>query len=133
MNTKKSKDKKKSKEGLPPLIPPEVKEHMKKEVEAAFGFSREGEFTVSLEFGIEDSELFQKAYNIIKDKDSLQKINRRGIECYYVTYNPNQFNQMITLYDIMGNLKYNEVYINHRRIPYSRSLWLPLFRMISGA
>jgi|GEM_PF-4381210 len=133
MNAKKSKPKKVSKRELPPLVPPEIEEKLEVEVEATFGFTREGDFTVSLEFGTEDTEQFRKAYDLVKDNDSLQKINRRGRDCYYVTYNPHRFKQMITLYDTMVKLDYNEVYINHRRIPYARSLWLPLFRMISGA
>jgi len=117
---------------LPPLIPPELVEKIDKEVDAAFGFTKEGDYTVSLEFGHEESGDFRKALDYIRDNDSRQKITRRGRECYYVTYNVAQLSEMFNLYDIILNLGYNEVYINHRRLPYARSLWLPLFRMAVG-
>ena len=132
MNEKKSKRSELRERALPPLIPPELVEKIDKEVDAAFGFTKEGDYTVSLEFGHEESGDFRKALDYIRDNDSRQKITRRGRECYYVTYNVAQLSEMFNLYDIILNLGYNEVYINHRRLPYARSLWLPLFRMAVG-
>lgn len=132
MNEKKSKRSGTADRMLPPLIPPELVEKIDKEVDAAFGFTKEGDYTVSLEFGQEESGDFKKALDYIRDNDSRQKITRRGRECYYITYNVAQLSEMFNLYDIIINLGYNEVYINHRRLPYARSLWLPLFRMAVG-
>lgn len=132
MNVKKAKRSELRERALPPLIPPELVQKIDKEVDVAFGFTKDGDYTVSLEFGTEESPAFRKALDLIHDNDSRQKIVRRGRECYYVTFNVYQFSEMFTLYDTIINLAYNEVYINHRKIPYSRSLWLPLFRMAAG-
>lgn len=132
MNSKKAKRSETAERALPPLIPPELVERIDKEVDAAFGFTKDGDYTVSLEFAVDDSPEYKKALDFIRDNDSRQKVTRRGKECYYVTYNVNQFAEMFNLYDIILNLGYNEVYINHRRLPYARSLWLPLFRMAVG-
>lgn len=132
MNSKKSKHSGTAERALPPLIPPELVEKIDKEVDTAFGFTKDGDYTVSLEFAVEESPEYKKALDFIRDNDSRQKVTRRGKECYYVTYNVNQFAEMFNLYDIILDLAYNEVYINHRRLPYARSLWLPLFRMAVG-
>lgn len=132
MNAKKAKRSATRERALPPLIPPELVEKIDKEVDAAFGFTKDGDYTVSLEFGTEDTVEYRKALDFIRDNDSRQKITRRGRECHYVTYSIMQLSEMFKLYDIILNLSYNEVYINHRKIPYARSLWLPLFRMAAG-
>lgn len=129
MNKKKAKSN--STADIPPIIPPEIEKNLEKEMKATFGFETGGDYTVSIEFGIETSGTFDHAVNLTRDHDHRQKITRRGRECYYVTYNLRQLKEMMDLYYAVQNLEYKELYINHRKLPYAHSLWVQLFQLMA--
>jgi hypothetical protein len=116
---------------LPPIIPIEIEQKLYENMKNTFGFDTGGEYTVSLEIGIEDSDHFNKVMDMIRDHDRKQVINRHGKECYYVTYNLKQLQEMLNLYYAMQTLEYKEMYINHLKLPYAHSLWIQLFQLMA--
>ncbi len=116
---------------IPPVIPPEIESNLEKEMAVTFGFQHEGDYTVSLEFAEEKSAQYDRAYSLIINHDHRQKIKRHGLNCHYVTYNLKQLKEMLDLYQAIRPLKYSEMYINHRKLPYTHSLWVQLFQLMS--
>lgn len=131
MNKKKSKTESKTSHSLPPLVPPEIEQKLYQEMGETFGLQTEGEYTVSVEFGIEESESFNSVMNLIRDHDRKQVINRYGKQCYYVTYNLKQLRSLMDLYYAIQPLAYKDLYINHRKLPYAHSLWIQLFQLMA--
>jgi len=116
---------------MPPLIPPEVEKDLYNQMRSEFGFDTGGEYTVSLEFGIEESDSFNRVMDMIRDHDRRQIITRYGKQCYYVTYNLKQLREMLDLYYAFQPLGYKELYINHLKLPYAHSLWIQLFQLVA--
>ncbi|MCP2605200.1 hypothetical protein NLC29_03495 [Candidatus Aminicenantes bacterium AH-873-B07] len=83
-------------------------------------------FKITFIFKSHFSEKYKKAVELAK-KNSTYKEERSGDGLkHFVTYTPEQVEEMFQLFNLIHDFEDLEILINHKKLPYVHQLWIPL-------
>ncbi len=83
-------------------------------------------FKITFIFKTHLSEKYKKAVELAKKNPTYREEECASGLKHYVTYTPEQVEEMFQLFNLIHDFEDLEILINHKKLPYAHQLWIPL-------
>ena len=83
-------------------------------------------FKITIEFGYKPSKKYKKAVDISKKLPTYKEKGTGDRIRHSVTFTPKEAESLFQVFNIVVDWEKTDIYVNHKKLPYAHSLWVPL-------
>jgi len=83
-------------------------------------------FKITIEFGYKPTQKYQKAVEISKKLATYKEKGSGKRIRHSVTFTPKEAESLFQVFNIVVDWEKTDIYVNHKKLPYAHSLWVPL-------
>jgi hypothetical protein len=107
--------------------PPEMDEAIEEKLDSILQPSTQAKaFKITVEFGYKISPNYTRAVDLAKRNPTYKEEGSGEWIRHSATYTPAEVEELFKLFNLVHEWESTEVLVNHKKIPYSHQLWLPL-------
>jgi len=83
-------------------------------------------FKITLEFGYKPTKKYHKAVEISKKLPTYKEKGSGDRIRHSVTFTTKEADSLFQVFNIVVDWEKTDIYVNHKKLPYAHSLWVPL-------